>query len=92
MDCPFCVLNTAGQHESDCPWHPQNMRVEVRVDEQIMGWICPKCGKSLAPWVRACDCARSNLLSTYPGTPTDVSESNTWEPFVTTVWEHMKNA
>lgn len=20
------------------------------------GWICPKCGKVLAPWVPACDC------------------------------------
>lgn len=20
------------------------------------GWICSRCGKSLAPWVRECDC------------------------------------
>ena len=20
------------------------------------GWICPRCKKSLAPWVRECDC------------------------------------
>ena len=23
---------------------------------KLTGWICPKCGRGLAPWVRACDC------------------------------------
>jgi len=22
-----------------------------------MGWVCPKCGRSLAPWVPECHCA-----------------------------------
>jgi len=25
------------------------------------GWICPKCGKCLAPWVRECDCVQADL-------------------------------
>lgn len=27
------------------------------------GWICPRCGKALAPWVKECDCS---LLETGP--------------------------
>lgn len=28
----------------------------MKKGENVEGWICPKCGKALAPWVRECDC------------------------------------
>ena len=28
------------------------------------GWECPRCGRINAPWVRQCDCARSNWTIT----------------------------
>ena len=27
---------------------------------QQYGWICPVCGKGLAPWVRECSCVNNN--------------------------------
>ena len=27
------------------------------MEHQTQGWVCPRCGKSLAPWVRECDCS-----------------------------------
>ena len=38
-----------------------------------MGWICPKCGKVLAPWRAECDCHKK--------TTTTTDKSNT--PFIT---------
>ena len=34
------------------------------------GWVCPKCGKVLAPWVPSCDCyrLRDNTQTIYPNT------------------------
>jgi len=27
------------------------------MEHQTQGWVCSRCGKSLAPWVRECDCS-----------------------------------
>lgn len=27
------------------------------------GWICPRCGKVLAPWMSQCDCATPTVSS-----------------------------
>lgn len=27
--CAYCDLNTAGQHEQDCPNHPDNIKKQV---------------------------------------------------------------
>lgn len=34
------------------------------------GWVCPKCGKVLAPWVPSCDCytQKQNTQTIYPNT------------------------
>ena len=29
------------------------------------GWLCPRCGRINAPWVRQCDCSRNNWTITY---------------------------
>jgi len=33
------------------------------------GWICPRCQKVLAPWVKECDCLPPCQDSPYPWTP-----------------------
>ena len=30
-----------------------------------IGWICPKCGKGLAPWVSECSCAGESFIPYY---------------------------
>lgn len=33
------------------------------------GWICPKCGKVLAPWIPECDCYKRHPLDSNPVYP-----------------------
>lgn len=48
------------------------------------GWICPRCGKALAPWVRECGCvqptfAYPQLTSPYEfETITVLQDNGTW--------------
>ena len=28
------------------------------------GWICPKCGRALAPWVKECPCWKTQTIET----------------------------
>jgi hypothetical protein len=28
------------------------------IESQQKGWICPVCGKGLAPWKESCDCVK----------------------------------
>ena len=30
-----------------------------------VGWICPKCGRALAPWVSECPCYRGKYVTNY---------------------------
>lgn len=38
------------------------------------GWICPVCGRGLAPWVSCCPCANEEIKITY-GTRSDEYEN-----------------
>lgn len=33
------------------------------------GWLCPRCGRINAPWVRQCDCSRNNWTITWTSDP-----------------------
>lgn len=43
------------------------------------GWECPRCGRINAPWVRQCDCSRSNWTIT----PDQTYEPEWWKTYVT---------
>lgn len=36
------------------------------------GWICPKCGRALAPWVSECSCYYENAKITCTHNDTDI--------------------
>lgn len=41
------------------------------------GWVCPKCGKVLAPWVPSCDCYKMTLHMQI-NHPTEISKTS-WQ-------------
>lgn len=43
--------------------------VEKNTDSAQQGWVCPKCGKVLAPTVMQCDCSN---------TPKNENQSQRW--------------
>ena len=53
-----------------CPYIPQTQQ----------GWECPRCGRINAPWVRQCDCNRSNWSITWTSNHLDTDPE--W-------WKHV---
>ena len=43
--------STTGTSTWTCPYQPPKVE---------QGWECPRCGRINAPWVRQCDCSRSD--------------------------------
>lgn len=39
------------------------------------GWICPKCGRVLAPWMPGCNCAETRTVTYSTGTATNQGPS-----------------
>lgn len=74
--CPKC-----GQIVNDEVYRPStnNTYVEPYLGWGQMGWICPKCGKVLAPWRAECDCHKRNTVTTDKSNITDKSDT----PFIT---------
>lgn len=48
------------------------------------GWLCPRCGKILAPWVKECDCSAGIVYPYQPYIPyypyTTPYTPNIWFP------------
>lgn len=74
--CPKC-----GQSINDGVYRPStsNTYGEPYLGWGQMGWICPKCGKVLAPWRAECDCHKRNTVTTDKSNITDKSN----KPFIT---------
>ena len=49
------TTDTSTTNTSSCPY----LRPKAE-----QGWECPRCGRINAPWVRQCDCVRSNWTIT----------------------------
>lgn len=50
------------------------------------GWVCPKCGKVMAPWMPHCDGQHSTEVR-MPGTGTPVQAP--WDPLPPTIVESL---
>jgi len=64
-----CTVNDLAYGPSNC-----DMPLPQGFGEQ-KGWICPVCGRGLAPWVSWCPCQGSEKKITY-GTGIDNEEFN----------------
>ena len=42
------------------------------------GWICPKCGRALAPWVSECPCYKEQATEFVTGTQTSELQTSGW--------------
>lgn len=56
--CSWCLPDSAGSHEDDCPANPKNPPSSHQAGTNLQGWVCPNCGVAYAPWVSACGCGR----------------------------------
>jgi predicted amidophosphoribosyltransferase len=74
--CPSCnfAVNDLMYRPSNCDMpFPQGFGKQE-------GWICPVCGRGLAPWVDYCPCQGSELKITY-GTSTGVEQPDDWKEY-----------
>jgi uncharacterized OB-fold protein len=53
VTCSCCRVDTGGNHEWDCPNHPNNQKSTLE-SGGLTGWICPKCGRGLSPYITEC--------------------------------------
>ena len=51
VECLLCNLNTADQHEWNCPNNPANQKPSAPA---LQGWQCPVCGRVMSPFVFEC--------------------------------------
>ena len=57
--CPKCNFGI-----NDLVYRPQNCDMPLPDGFNMQyGWICPKCGKVLAPWMNECDCYKKKSSS-----------------------------
>lgn len=104
MRCIRCgkeMINTSGGNEycpkcsfvvNDLVFRPSNcdMPMPQGFGEQ-RGWICPVCGRGVAPWVDCCPCQinREITFATGTGTYTNL-DLKEFEKYATTNCEELK--
>jgi hypothetical protein len=59
--CPYCNLDTAGEHNFDCP----NKKLDEPKPALNYGWVCPVCGTGNAPWASQCSCKKLDWTITW---------------------------
>ena len=63
--CPHCGFSI-----NDLVYRQSNCDFPIPQEFGQQGWICPVCGRGLAPWVSFCPCQGSEIKVTY-GTKTE---------------------
>lgn len=88
MRCGASMSGTTGGHYicskcgfsiNDLVYRPSTCEMPVPQAFGIdKGWICPVCGRGLAPWVSTCPCKNSDLTITYSTklTSKDISQDS----------------
>ena len=59
-NCTYCDLDSAGNHELDCPNNIVFINRACPYECQGNGWICPLCGVSNNPNNPTCPCQEIN--------------------------------
>lgn len=71
------MTDTTNTNTNTNRWYDSEQNIE-------RGWLCSRCGRINAPWVRQCDCSnnwsRPTITWTYPGTG---SHDDWWKTHVT---------
>lgn len=58
--CPYCQQDSAGNHESTCPFFYASTSPELIAKELLpRGWVCPVCGSGVSPLATKCPCTDS---------------------------------
>ena len=85
--CPSCNMAV-----NDLVYRPSNcdMPMPNGFGEQ-KGWICPVCGRGLAPWVDYCPCQINREVTFATGTGTYINlDLKEFEKYATTNCEELK--
>lgn len=87
--CPKC-----GVVVNDLEYKPQNCDMPLSQDfGKKEGWICPVCGRGVAPWVDYCPCQINRNITWATGTGTGTYtnlDSKELKKYVTTNCEELK--
>lgn len=76
-----------GHAVNDLVYRPLNCDMPMPQGFGEQGWICPVCGRGLAPWMNFCPCQGSEIKITY-GTGTGVNDDFDINEYIKYAAEH----